>query len=241
MRKEVIMRFKVIVKTDNKSLRLPMNYNQILKGIINQKLPPNEARLAHDYSANQRKFQKYTFSQIKGKYVVTDNKQLNFVGNPYFYVACIEDDLGYKMMKAFAEGVAFFPQNFQTEVILLPDVDCEGHAIRMLSPVTVRSKDRQTKVETYLYPNTVQFSEAIYRNLLRKYEYYKGSSYEGPFEIAAKEHTIKSVNVNYKGSNIMGFMGEYHLVVSPEAMQLLLDVGLGNKNAQGFGMFEVIK
>lgn len=235
------MRFKVTILLNNCPLHLPMSYNKLIQGIINRAMPPKEAEIAHSLIDSQQVFRKYTFSQMKGKYKVVNQKTLQFVSNPYFYVACLEDDLGYSIMKAVASGVEIFSEPYQTEVTLLPDPVLSTSTIRMLSPLTLRKKDRQTGQEVYLEPNTFEFTTGLYRNLLNKYQFFKGEAYTGPFAITANTSTIKQVVVRYERTNIKGFTGEYDLVVSPEAMQLLLDTGLGSKNAQGFGMFEILE
>jgi len=44
----------------------------------------------------------------------------------------------------------------------------------------------------------------------------------------------------YKNFLIKGWMGTFRLQGLKKALKLAYDAGLGSKNSQGFGMFEVI-
>ena len=45
----------------------------------------------------------------------------------------------------------------------------------------------------------------------------------------------------YKGSYIKAYSGIYELYGSDELKQFAYDVGFGERNCQGFGMFEIYK
>jgi len=46
--------------------------------------------------------------------------------------------------------------------------------------------------------------------------------------------------ISYKGTVIKGWMGIYELRGDRELMKLVYDTGLGGKNPQGFGCFEIL-
>jgi len=47
--------------------------------------------------------------------------------------------------------------------------------------------------------------------------------------------------VIYKGFIIKGWMGKFRLRGNPELIKFSYEAGLGAKNSQGFGMWEILK
>lgn len=45
----------------------------------------------------------------------------------------------------------------------------------------------------------------------------------------------------YKGFYISGWLGEYELSGEAKYLDFLYQTGLGSKNAQGFGLFDVVE
>ena len=118
--------------------------------------------------------------------------------------------------------------------------------IRMLSPLTTYTTlyNGKGKKKTYYYsPSEKEFSSLICQNILKKHQaLYKNEPSSDEFKI-----TPLSVNsscqkiINYKGTIIKGWLGTYRLEGNPELLSLAYDTGLGSKNPQDFGMFEIIK
>jgi len=116
--------------------------------------------------------------------------------------------------------------------------------IKMLSPISVRStlQTKEGTKKTYYYsPMEKEFSGLIRENLLKKYY-----SFLGCFP-ANTELTVTplffSVKKNfhlllYKDYVIKAYSGVYQLEGSNELKQFAYDSGLGERNCQGFGMFE---
>jgi len=121
----------------------------------------------------------------------------------------------------------------------------ENINVEMLSPIVVYSTlfTRDGRKKTYYFnPWEKDFAEKIRENLIKKYTLINGLSPDNA------EFYIVSLGVNkndekiliYKETVIHGWMGRYELIGNPELIQTGYDAGLGSKNSQGFGCFEII-
>lgn len=87
------------------------------------------------------------------------------------------------------------------------------------------------------------YSKLISDNLKKKYRaFYKGNPPDDKFEIKVEKVSSNSLKIiDYKGFTIKGWLGVYRIRAHPELAKLGWDAGLGAKNPQGFGMFEVVE
>ena len=118
-------------------------------------------------------------------------------------------------------------------------IESERIQIRMLTPITVYHTDGQNQTEFY-HPDEEAFYDGITRNAMRKYLFHTGAAYTESFCIAPLFKGLpKRMFTVYKGSYITAWYGQYALSGSPKMLDVLYQVGIGGKNSQGFGMFEV--
>jgi CRISPR-associated endoribonuclease Cas6 len=110
--------------------------------------------------------------------------------------------------------------------------------IKMLSPLTVHKTE---DAKTYYYtPLDNDFAEAINQNFIRKYTAFAGEAPTNgikisPIHVGARDKYVTT----FKGTHITGWRGEYKLSGSPEYLNFLYYCGLGARNSNGFGMFEL--
>ncbi|HEL9597895.1 TPA: CRISPR-associated endoribonuclease Cas6 [Streptococcus suis] len=232
------MRFRVDVDLNGNSLVLPIHYQQLIQGILYHAMPRLAADKAHYQAKGVRNLPLFTFSQLFGDFSKDDKKGTLLFSKLYFYVSFKDEVLGYEVVKQMMKGIDFYGEPYACHIHLLPAYS-KGHWIDTLSPILVRRTDPATKKVTFFKPNTVDFTLAIYNNLKRKYFHYYGKEYVGEFALSAIPETIESVSVRYKNTYLKGYSGKFYLIASPQAMEILYDMGLGEKNAQGFGMFRM--
>jgi CRISPR-associated endoribonuclease Cas6 len=115
-----------------------------------------------------------------------------------------------------------------------------------LTPI-VASVPREDRSTRYLVPSDGrEFSEAVRRNLLRKYELLQGTPVDSPFDLAFdKEFLARSPHggtklTTFKGIQVRGALAPFTLTGSVELMRTAWDCGLGEKNSGGFGMVESV-
>jgi CRISPR-associated endoribonuclease Cas6 len=108
---------------------------------------------------------------------------------------------------------------------------------------SVFREDRSTRYLTPSDPD--EFSEAVRRNLLRKYEALYGGApqddslrLEWDSEYVRRERHGGTKLVGIKGIKVRGVLAPFTLAGSTELMALGYDAGIGEKNSMGFGMVE---
>lgn len=109
----------------------------------------------------------------------------------------------------------------------------------MLSSLTVYcTENGKSKFYT---PLDKEFSEQINQNFQRKYAAFTGNMPTSdirilPLHVSGSDKYV----TNFKGIHITAWRGEYQLFGNLEYLQFLYYCGLGAKNSNGFGMFEVL-
>lgn len=95
----------------------------------------------------------------------------------------------------------------------------------------------------YLRPWEDGFSEAIRNNMIKKYKLVHGKDIEdSDFAIKIDTDYMNrksgkiTKNINFKGTNIIGFMSPFEVAGSPELIEIGYEAGFGEKGSMGFGM-----
>jgi len=242
-------------------LYLPVHYGAALQGFIYSQLEPNLARWLHGeaYRAAKRTYRMFCFSRLTpangSRYHVGEGR-IRFDGPASFVLASHNTEL----LCSLAEHLLKAPQvqlGANTcevrgvEVLKKPAFDPSRPVrVRALAPITVYStlSHADGRKKTYYYtPFESDWHDQLRNNLARKAEalgweedageVLKGASFK-PFRVRPQDQKI----ITYRGTVIKGWLGHYELSGVPEGyMELFYDTGLGAKNAQGFGMVEVVR
>ena len=113
--------------------------------------------------------------------------------------------------------------------------------IRMKSPVTVYATDLKSEKTWYFSPDEEPFCKMINDNFYRKYQAYYGMAPTSGIQLGICENSMpKKLVTRYKGTFITAWYGTYKLSGERKYLDFLYQTGLGAKNAQGFGMFEIL-
>lgn len=248
------MRIKLKLASDNHVV-LPIHYNHLVQSLIYSNLDEKLSRFLHDkgFCDGKRNFKGFTFSRLmsKKRKVLTGAGKISLlpplelvVSSPLsqFVEGLAETLIKQKTLdlgnnKVYFESISF---------IAKPKLEGKLR-IKMLSPVTVYSTLNKAngKRKTYYYtPMEKEFGELIENNLLKKYRAYYGKSVSNnnsrvfniePVRVSKKDEKI----ILYKGTVIKGWMGVYDVEGAPELIGLAYEAGIGSKNSQGFGCFEI--
>ena len=113
--------------------------------------------------------------------------------------------------------------------------------INMISPVTVYTTDQPSGYTYYYGPDQEDFYRLIDDNFHRKYQAYYGLLPSQYLQMrAVDEASLQKTVTRYKGCYITAWSGRYSLSCTRKYLDFLYQTGLGSKNAQGFGMFEIL-
>lgn len=247
------MRIKLTFSTDGE-LIIPVQYNYLVQSMIYRNISPGLADFLHDhgYMLKGRQFKLFTFSRLEGHFSMTKDKKIRFTPPVRLTVASAVE----RFLRELAEGMLRNDNLFlhgqklvleSVEVLPpLEDKDMEEEiTIKMLSPmVAYNTVERDQRSRTYYFsPWDEWFSELITTNLEKKYELVEGQKYTGGsvniLPIGPRDERYCKV-LEYKDTVIKGWLGIYKLRGDKRLMKIAYDTGLGSKNPQGFGCFEII-
>ncbi|HPD38802.1 MAG TPA: CRISPR-associated endoribonuclease Cas6 [Mesotoga infera] len=242
------MRLKVRFDSD-KNLSLPLSYSYPLQSAVYETLSSIiHNSHEHGLDANGRVLKVFVFSRLSGQ------SKLIRDGSIYFtppislrFSSPLED-----YTQAFANGLLKEGGIKLTETRLeLKSIEVEPKmprkdsiSARTISPVTVYStlKTFDGKKRTYFYnPAEKDFVLQLKENLNRKaiaLGISVGATDFLSFELKSKP--IQRI-VKYKNFVQIAWDFSFKLNTDPELIAIAFDWGLGSKNAQGFGMIEIVE
>lgn len=234
-----------------KDFVVPIDYNYQIQGFLYKSISPKLARILHDkgFPVGKRNFKLFTFSRILGDYEVnkTDGSikflspfrlVVNSVMNEFI------EELAEELLRKKFVRIASHRVSLASAEVADTMIDQDKIRIRMLSPVTIYStlSHPDGRKKTYYYsPYETEFSQLISENSSKKFMAYFGRAPRGSISLTPlKVNPVNQKIVLYKGTIIKGWTGIYELSGDRELMKMAYDAGLGGKNSQGFGCFEVV-
>lgn len=237
------MRLKITIDTRNKII--PYEYHGFLQGVIYHALAENEGTFFHDegFKTDNKVYKMFVFSELIGKYKIFP-EGIQFIDTASFYVSCISSDFMNQLYTSFYQKgyIQLGKQAF--DIINLESVkDVEyshnsEYIIKTLSPITAYKTDNKG-FTTYFHPKSEDFENSIKRNLEKKFITLFDHNENQYFEILDLIK-FKEVKVKFKKSIYVAYICTMKIKASDDYLKLLLHVGLGSKNAAGFGMIEIV-
>lgn len=246
------MRIKITFEAKNREVSLPIHYNYYIQSLIYKTFSSNLADLLHNkgFKFEERAFKLFTFSRIiekgkkNGKKLTFNNVISFYFSSPFFNVV---EDIALQSLKA--PEVELLGQNlFVYSIQVIPTVKLGRKIlIKMLSPVTMHStltKEDGRKISYYYKPIDREFSKLIEENARKKYFLIKGENTDKlSLEIKPIHFSVKrnlSI-VKFKNTPIEAYTGIFELNGSKELIEITYDAGIGDRNPEGFGMWEIWK
>lgn len=236
------MRLKITLGNDR--LRLPINYQHILQGLIYSCFDRKDyGTFIHDegYNLDNKKFKFFVFSNLFGDYKVEDNT-ISFNGDVYFYVSSYYLDFINKVYEHLRNspnlslnGNSVYIKNI--EVLNLDRFD--GYrvvTIHTLSPVVAYIT--RDKYVNYFKPSDDLFEQLCINNLDDKNMTLDNPYEELYFEILSVKNEKKRL-VNFKNSFYVSYLCDLKVKVNYDTLRLIYDTGLSSKGSAGFGMMEI--
>ncbi len=250
------MRLRITLKSEDGSLRVPIQYNHLLQGLIYANLDRALSEWLHEkgHAYGARRFKLFTFSRLFGKREMR-NGRVRFDGPAHFYLSAVDSEV----LGSFAEHLLTKPavrlgsaECRVAEVGVEPEPRIDSAKpvlVKAISPITAYStlQAPNGRKKTYYYaPQEKEWSEALVANIARKAkalewaadvdEDLKGA-YMKPYKVKSGDQKI----LDFKGTVIKGWTGLYEVKLPEPYFRLAYDAGLGSKNAAGFGMVGVIR
>ena len=206
---------------------------------------PDYSEFLHSggFTRGQRKYKLFQFSQMAGEYQIRD-KRITFLSCISFEVRSPEPLLIRLLGDClWMNGITFGDKIYRDIHMELYDYTIEESelSIRMKSPLTVYSTDWETNRKHYFTPEELEFYELVNDNFYRKYQAYYGVNPCSSIKLElSTEQPVRKMVTRYKNSYITAWYGTYRLSGERKYLDFLYQTGLGSKNSQGFGMFELL-
>ncbi|MGA1824541.1 MAG: CRISPR-associated endoribonuclease Cas6 [bacterium] len=212
---------------------------------------------------SKKGFKLFTYSMLIAKKFRVNNDTITFYKGPvHWYISSpIDSFIQHLVTGVFTEGqkIKIGPENDRdnffierVETVPIPQIK-RVMKFTCLSPITV-SKVNHTKNFNgsedfnchYLRPSDEGFSEAIKNNLIKKYTIAFGKDIKDSDLIFTLDHEFLerkrgkvTKNINFKGTNIIGFMAPFEASGSTKLIEIGYESGFGEKGSMGFGMVKV--
>ena len=214
------MQLSVSIQLDE-PLSLPINYNHIVQSIIYRALRvvPEYADFLHTdgFILDKRQYKMFQFSQLTGDYVIRD-KWIIFQSYVEFEIRSVEPMFLRILGESFwNNGITFGDKVYRNLQMDLYDYTVEETElmIRMKSPVTVYSTDKESGKTYYYNPLEETFYDKINETFYRKYEAYYGIPPASPINLSnGKSSCPKRLVTRYQGSYITAFAVKESILIS---------------------------
>ena len=225
------MRIKITCDI-GEGIRLPINYNYFLTGVIYGFLSESDPEYAHflhqdGYEVEDRRFKLFTFSQLMAKRRIRGD-QIHFRSPLTWCVSSSQEQFLANFASALMEtGILQIERHrlrVQNVEVLPPPRFRPQMTFRCLSPITMSTvRERDDRLDThYCLPDDPQFSELVRQNLIRKYEaVYQHPPQEKSFAMTFDQAYIDKRQgrvtrlVDFKGTKIRSVNSPFHVIGGP--------------------------
>ena len=237
----------IILCIENESISLPVNYNNMIQGLIYTLISEDQEYAdvihEHGFELGERKYKLFTFGQLEGKCRFAERK-LHFSSDINLEIRFADDHMAEIVFNRLLRNPSIRIGSHNLNVVNLQISENlimrEQIMIRMKAPLTIHSTS-ENKMTHYYSPGEPEFRELILQNLSKKYFAAYGEPYVGvldfvPLKVSAADKVVTS----FKGIMITGWKGDYYMEADRKLLNFAYYSGLGDRNSQGFGMFEII-
>lgn len=225
---------------------LPLNYNRYIQGAIYDLLSnqPEYSSFLHNkgYENGSLKFRLFTFGALKGKYKIA-NKNILFGEKIYLEIRSISDEFIRILMKALYKRGSIILNGqslLLTEALIGRYIVLKTRVqIETVSPIVI-SKTLESGFRRYYSPEDAEFAVLANDNFIKKYYAFYKELPAGDITLTYIDGSTRHVVTKYKQTIINAYHGHFILEGNENSIQFLYDTGLGSKNAQGFGLFDIM-
>ncbi|MCX7641783.1 MAG: CRISPR-associated endoribonuclease Cas6 [Elusimicrobiales bacterium] len=231
---------------------LEFSYNKLIQGFIYSNLNENLAEKLHEegFNIGNRSFKLFTFSRILAKHKMINNSF--HIRSPFkIVISSINEefvqDLSLNLIRK--KSLKLGDNNIVLEGLEIKKTlkleSTDKLKIKMLSPITIYSTllTKEGKKKTYYYnPYENEFSDLIKNNLIRKHiAFYNREPIANEFSITPiSVRKDDEIIIKYDGFVIKGWLGVYEIRGNEDLVKIAYYCGIGSKNSQGFGCFDII-
>lgn len=237
---ELYVSFKV------RDLTLPLAYNYYVQGMIYNLLRSDIefSTFLHDRGIEEqgKHFKHFTFGQLRGNSLIRD-KQIIFKDYFTLEIRSSIDKMILTLQQELTHGrqLLLHGQPIFVDKCTVFDRQVQGSEvlIHTLSPICVHTTldDGHT---IYYTPRDNEFYDGIIANAMKKYGANYPDMHDFFLNIAPNPaNRFRRIVTRYKNMYVTAWHGSFVLRGADYILKLLYDTGIGTRNSQGFGMFEI--
>ena len=227
-------------------ISLPIAANETVQGLIYRAISkdPTYSYDMHENgsSFDGRKYKLFTFGELNGKYEIVGNRII-YPGDVRLNIRSADAYLIQLLFDYFRQTreIRLGNNTVRAKSVLLEDthIFADRILIRTASPITVYLTEPNGHT-VYFSPDDPRFCEGIVTNARRKW----ASKMENDNGFSLRVSTMENAQylkraTRFKTTFITAWHGPLLLEGSPQVLDFLYQTGLGSKNSQGFGMFDI--
>lgn len=240
---------QIQLQMEGNDIRLPMAYNHLIQGLLFRELEKIDS--SYSTRLHNQKHKPFTFGSLRGDHTTDrEKKEISFKESIRLEIRSADPLFIQILLSSFRKGKTIEIENNNLKVwdvkLINKSFHCENGLIRMVTPITVKKATTGTK-PIYWTPLEEGFYRAVENSVYSKWGTALGNDnldfFIGPASKDTKyrkevRHFVKEEDGKKRVTSIDGYMGSFYLTGSPVCLDFLYNVGLGGRNAQGFGMFE---
>lgn len=237
--------------TFERPLTLPLGYHHMLQGLIYHMIldqNPEYSAFLHDkgYGVDHH-FKLFCFSLIHAPAHKVHAPYITFYREISFELRSPVYEFNQAVLTALGDIQSL---EFNNQKIIFSHCEISHHRIsqsdvqiKMISPLTMSTTyyDNDKKKTRYISPIDEDFNDAFVQNTIGKLK-------AAGFSINDKGIKISPVSIDTRDKYVTRFddriyitawNGIYQLTAPSDVISFLYDAGIGSRNSQGFGMFDL--
>lgn len=238
---------QIIITFKKDVIELPIASSSVIQGLIYNAVrdDPHYSDTVHNKGNiwGTRCFKLFTFGELKGKYKVEGDVIRYYKSvkleirsdDPYFIQLLLTHFSVNKTVRIGENEVSVTDLSLSERAAFEDKV-----TVRTASPITVYVT--QSNGHTLYYsPYDTEFYSLICSNAKRKWISRHGDEKGFELEVAPEKNSkfVKRAT-RFKDTFITAWHGSFVLTGTAQTINFLYNVGLGSKNSQGFGMFDIV-
>ena len=226
------MRVKILLRVDGK---LPVSYSYYFGSYIVRSIARENEEVAAQLH-NASPFKPYHFSRLLARPARVENGFLYFKRNSRatVYIASVDDEIALSIIDAVLThgAVRVWKRVYSVEGVERVDYPKNPLNYETLSPIYISITEDGRK--RALSPEDPLFHEELVQNIVRKYHFFTGKRFRG--KITVTYDSVRPRMRYVKRTPLPCYDVRGTIKGDEEIIKLIWDVGLGEKNALGFGM-----
>lgn len=222
-------------------ITLPLAYNELLQGLLYSTWSDRYPNL-HDCAIEGQSFRPFVFGRLEGRSTVDkERRTIRFYDQLNFEVRTPLEELLDECATQLASRTRIQLGAYELKLANLMSQDQllfpRQAKIHLRTPAVayIKTDDSHTH---YLSPADAGWADIVQGNAKRK-AVALDVQCDSQLAIIPLEETLRKQVTRFKGTYITGWTGDLIVACDSQMLALLWCLGIGEKNSQGFGLFDL--